>query len=100
PPPRALPPLPTRRSSDLRRLAPPRQEGSARWTDPQRGHVPESIKLSGQTLNGSRDPADNIDSTISVKTPEERACPGRTQCGQPRSEEHTSELQSQSNLVC
>src|SRR5262249_62417315 len=76
--PPALPPFPTRRSSDLRaapRRSSPRSGASGRRS----------------SANGSRRP---------------RAPPARRRAGgargrrEPRSEEHTSELQSLTNLVC
>src|SRR2546427_6965390 len=50
----------------------------------------------------SNDPSSTVDPRRELRAAR-RAAPGGTGCGRtsdPRSEEHTSELQSQSNLVC
>src|SRR2546430_8578946 len=55
---------------------------------------PRSTLFPYTTLFRSRSPAASLSSSIPSKTRP------RSLCGPTRSEEHTSELQSQSNLVC
>src|SRR5690606_41953336 len=84
----ALHSFPTRRSSDLER--PPR--GTGRAHSPARGaHVGGGARRRGPRAGARRPP----------RRPDRRARPRlRAGAAVPRSEEHTSELQSRENLVC
>src|SRR5262249_61216998 len=87
-PPRALHSFPTRRSSDLRGGSFQASSATSIVADERRGvgSVPDSLAGPARRDRGSG-PADPAPSP-----------PGRV--GGPRSEEHTSELQSLTNLVC
>src|SRR5205085_9695364 len=90
--PRYLHSFPTRRSSDLHPL---RREGAGGPPPPAsvaaRATHPSDVLLERHVLRPDRRP----------RRPQRRVHPpGLRQLARPRSEEHTSELQSQSNLVC
>src|SRR5205814_10596271 len=89
--PRSLPSFPTRRSSDLMRVAPP--EGWRRViTATQRSTaIPTQ---SNPDLRLAMDPGSR---TVTVALMRGLRCPGKRDL---RSEEHTSELQSLRHLVC
>src|SRR5262249_57460096 len=82
PTPRALPPFPTRRSSDLPGIpAPPRGRRRQAVRDPARANGEHRATGQRHPLAAARGAR-------------------RAGCGDDRSEEHTSELQSLTNLVC
>src|SRR5205085_7505239 len=87
---RALRPFPTRRSSDLALRHPP-------LIPAQAGIQSDEL---GPRFRGDERKENSTLSALSPRARSRRAAPASRCPRATRSEEHTSELQSQSNLVC
>src|SRR5690606_41770615 len=89
PAPPALPAFPTRRSSDLR-------SDAIQWTQHPPGQDPpdESADHDQDTEDGGGPGCKRIDQVATVRHE------SGIRRDRPRSEEHTSELQSRENIVC
>src|SRR5205085_9683679 len=80
-----LPPFPTRRSSDLRGAEVAKLNGDAKATKDELAVVVAAVKAKDDKIVDLEDENKELGMKLDTEV---------------RSEEHTSELQSQSNLVC
>src|SRR5690606_41652490 len=87
---RVIPSFPTRRSSDLTARAAPKPPGAGTSSRPALPSARGRRFRRALSTEGAQEPA---------KSGRSRHCPAAV-TPSPRSEEHTSELQSRENLVC